>query len=104
MCSTDDDAIAAAAAAWGAEVLAPAGALATDARDLGRRRAPRPRGPRRRDGPFETLVLLQPTSPLTDPADVVAAVGRHREGGGVGVTSVVAAHPAAWHHAAPMAC
>ncbi len=34
-------------------------------------------------GPFETLVLLQPTSPLIEPADVVAAVERHRARGGV---------------------
>jgi sialic acid synthase SpsE len=48
--------------------------------------------------PFASLVLLQPSSPLTDPTDIVDAVERHRAGGGVSVTSVVATHPAAWHH------
>ncbi len=98
VCSTDDDAIAAAAAAWGAEVLRRPDDLATDdatsvsvavhALDALEATA----------GPFETVVLLQPTSPLTDPADVLAAVKRHREAAGASVTSVVETHPGTWHH------
>jgi CMP-N-acetylneuraminic acid synthetase len=98
VCSTDDDAIAATALAWGAEVIrrpsvlasddASSAAVALDALyELGGEA-----------GPFETLVLLQPTSPLTDAADVVAAVDRHHASGGVPATSVVGVHPAAWHN------
>ena len=46
---------------------------------------------------YRTLVLLQPTSPLVEPADIVAAVERHWEAGGAPVTSVTATHPASWH-------
>lgn len=98
VCSTDHPEIAASAAAWGAHVLQRPAALATDeassidvalhALDSLVATDPSP----------ATLVLLQPTSPLTDPADVVAAVERHRASGGVGVVSVVTGHPASWHH------
>ena len=46
---------------------------------------------------YRTLVLLQPTSPLAEPADLVAAVERLRIAGGAPVTSVTATHPASWH-------
>jgi N-acetylneuraminate synthase/N,N'-diacetyllegionaminate synthase len=98
VCSTDDPAIAAIAAAWGATVLARPAGLATDdatsvdvalhaldALDAA-------------GEPASTLVLLQATSPLTDPADVVAAIERSREAA-TGVVSMAASHPAAWHHA-----
>ncbi|HYO44874.1 MAG TPA: N-acetylneuraminate synthase family protein [Candidatus Limnocylindrales bacterium] len=101
VCSTEDDAIAAAAAAWGAQVVRRPPELATDTAtslDVARH-ALHAHDALDRGGPFETLVLLQPTSPLVDPADVVAAVERHRASGGTPVTSVVATHPGAWHHA-----
>lgn len=98
VCTTDDPEIAAVAAAWGAEVLDRPAALATDeatsvdvalhALDVLEAAG----------GAFATLVLLQPTSPLTDPEDVVDAVRRHRVAGGTSVTSVVRGHPATWHH------
>ena len=64
------------ARAWGADVVRPARGAGHRRRDVGRRGAPRPRGARGGDGDVRTLVLLQPTSPLTDPADLVAAVER----------------------------
>jgi UDP-hydrolysing UDP-N-acetyl-D-glucosamine 2-epimerase len=99
VCSTDDQAIAATATAEGAEVLIRPGALATDQAtsvDVALHALGALDDPAR---PVETLVLLQPTSPLTDPADVIASVERHRRSGNAGVTSVVATHPAGWHHA-----
>jgi N,N'-diacetyllegionaminate synthase len=98
VCSTDDEAIGRIAAAWGAEVLARPAELSTDEATsvdvaLHALAALEPE-----HGPFETLVLLQPTSPLTDPADVAAAIRRHRDSGGAGVTSVRIGHPAWWHH------
>ena len=98
VCSTDDDALARVATTWGAGVLRRPPELATDTATsldvvlhaLDALAA---------DGePFETVVLLQPTSPLVNPADVIAAVERHRAAGGASVTSVVAGHPASWHH------
>ncbi len=96
VCSTDAPAISETAATWGADALqrpahlATAEATSVDVavhalETLG-------------VDAFETIVLLQPTSPLTDPVDVVAAVGRHRATGGRSIVSVAASHPAAWHH------
>jgi N,N'-diacetyllegionaminate synthase len=97
VCSTDDPAIAACAAAWHAEVpfLRPA-ALADDAASS-------------IDGVLHALdalaaagrhvravALLQPTSPLTDPADVAAAIARFDETGAP-VVAVTPTHPGAWH-------
>ncbi len=98
VCSTDDDAIAAAASTWGAETLARPAALATDdatSIDVAIHALDTLAAG---GAEFETLVLLQPTSPLTDPADVIAAIEQHRERGGVGVTSVVAGHPSTWQY------
>jgi N,N'-diacetyllegionaminate synthase len=96
VCSTDDAEIAAAARAWGAEVVDRPAPLATaDAASIDV--ALHALEAVRASSPFVTLVLLQPTSPLTDPADVVAAVGRHRTSGGRSVVSVSASHPGAWH-------
>ncbi len=98
VCSTDDRAIAVAAAAWGAEVLHRPASLGTDdttSADVALHALDALDDSR---APFETLVLLQATSPLTEPADVIAAVEAHRASGGRSVTSVVASHPAAWHH------
>lgn len=97
VCSTDDPAIAAAAAAWGAEVLArpeqlaTAGATSVDvalhALDaLGARGAT-----------FRAMVLVQPTSPLTDPADLVEAVRLFDAGEGRSVVGITTSHPASWH-------
>jgi len=97
VCSTDDPEIAAAAADWGAEVpftrppgLATATATSADAAihaldwlaAAGRT--------------FRALVLVQPTSPLTDPADLVAAVARF-DADGMPVVAVTASHPASFH-------
>ncbi len=95
VCSTDDDAIAAAAAAWGGSVLRRPAELATD--DASSAGVALHALQALRDGdPFDTLVLVQPTSPLLEPSDLAAAVRRHREHGR-GVTSVVDSHPAGWH-------
>ena len=47
--------------------------------------------------PIDLLALVQPTSPLTDPADLRAAIDLARETGR-SVASVTTSHPAAWHH------
>lgn len=96
VCSTDDADIARVAAAWGAEVLERPASLATaetPSADVARHAL----DVLGADAGFETLVLLQPTSPLTVPDDVVAAVARHRIAQGAGVVSVTPTHPAAWH-------
>jgi sialic acid synthase SpsE/CMP-N-acetylneuraminic acid synthetase len=98
ICSTDDPAIAAAAEAWGAEVLRRPDRLATDtatSTDVALHALDELEAT---SGPFATLVLLQPSSPLTDPMDVIDAVESHRAHRGVSVTSVVTSHPASWHH------
>ena len=98
VCSTDDPAIATAARAWGAETpferpapLATADATSVDVA-LHVLEALAAGGSR-----FRALVLVQPTSPLTDPADLVTAVERFDAGDGRGVVSLAGAHPAAWH-------
>ena len=45
---------------------------------------------------FRALVLVQPTSPLTDPADLRAAVARF-DAGAPSVVSVTPSHPSSWH-------
>jgi N,N'-diacetyllegionaminate synthase len=99
VCSTDDPVIAASATAWHAEVpfLRPAALAGDQASSIdgvlhalevlaaaGRR--------------FRAVALLQPTSPLTDPADVAAAVLRFDETGAP-VVAVTPTHPDAWHQA-----
>jgi len=95
VCSTDDPAIAAAACAWGAEVpfMRPI-ALATDeARSLEVvRHALAAIGQR-----FESVVLLQATSPLTEPEDVLRALDLHRHSGHPVVSVCQADHPIEWH-------
>ena len=97
VCSTDDPAIAAAAAAWGAEVLArpvqlaTAGATSVDVA-LHALDAQGVRG-----ATFRAIVLVQPTSPLTDPADLVEAVRLFDAGGGRSVVGITTSHPANWH-------
>lgn len=100
VCSTDDPSIAAVARRWGAETpferpasLATADATSVDValQAVGALAAEGSR--------FRALVLVQPTCPLTEPADLVAAVERFDAGGGAGVVSVAETHPASWHHA-----
>jgi N-acetylneuraminate synthase/N,N'-diacetyllegionaminate synthase len=98
ICSTDDEAIGSAAAAWGADrpfVRPPELAsdeassvdVAVHALDVLDRAG----------HSFRALVLVQPTSPLLDPGDLRRAVERF-DRDGAPVTSVVEAHPAMWHH------
>ena len=96
VCSTDDSAIAEAASTWGAEVpfLRPAG-LATDeartmdvvshALDV-------------LDSTFDAVVLLQPTSPLTEAEDILGAIRLHLETGAPVVSVCAAAHPVEWFY------
>ena len=95
VCSTDDPGIAAAARAWGAEVLDRPTDLATDSATSVDVALHAIRTLAAQGRPVGTLVLLQPTSPLTEPADVVAAIERHRESG-TSVTAVTPATPGSW--------
>jgi N,N'-diacetyllegionaminate synthase len=98
VCSTDDQTIADVARTWGGDVpfirpphLASDAATSADValhalswlEKAGRR--------------FRAIALVQPTSPLTDPADLRAAIERFDRSGGPGVVSVTRTHPAAWH-------
>jgi N-acetylneuraminate synthase/N,N'-diacetyllegionaminate synthase len=95
VCSTDDAGIAEAARAWGAEVVDRPAELATAAAtsvDVAIHAIDALAGPSMR-----AIALVQPTSPLTDPADLVAAVDRFDASGGRAVASVTVVHPAGWH-------
>jgi N-acetylneuraminate synthase/N,N'-diacetyllegionaminate synthase len=105
VCSTDDAAIAAAARTWGAEVLDRPAELATseatsvdvalhalEALEALESSHGASTGPA-----FRALVLVQPTSPLTHPDDLVTSVERFDAGGGRSVASVTTTHPAGWH-------
>ncbi len=98
VCSTDDETIADVATAWGGDVpfMRPDHLASDDATSVdvalhalswleaaGRR--------------FRAIALLQPTSPLTDPADLRAAIERFDRSDGYGVVSVARTHPAGWH-------
>jgi N,N'-diacetyllegionaminate synthase len=97
VCSTDDVEIAAVAATWGTRVLTRPAELATDIAtsiDV----ALHALDAMEREGELIDLIaLVQPTSPLTDPADLRAAIELARETGR-SVASVTNSHPAAWHH------
>ncbi len=97
VCSTEDREIASVASTWGIRVLDRPADLATDTAaslDVAIHALDAMAG----DGePFDLLVLVQPTSPLTDPADLRAAIDLAREKGR-SVASVTTSHPAAWHH------
>ncbi|HSP16254.1 MAG TPA: N-acetylneuraminate synthase family protein [Thermoanaerobaculia bacterium] len=94
VCSTDSSAIAEAAKTWGAEVpfLRPAELASDDARTsdvlvhaidtVG--------------GTFDSVVVLQPTSPLTEIDDVLGAVALHRKCASPVVSVCAAEHPAEW--------
>ncbi len=95
VCSTDDAAIATAARAWGGAVLARPAELATaqaTSVDVAIHALDQ-LGPER----FRVLVLVQPTSPLTEPADLRAAVAAFDAGDGRSVVSVTASHPGSFH-------
>ena len=97
ICSTDDEQIAASARDWGAEVLDRPAELATDEATslsvvLHAIDSMEAAG---RD--VDLSVLVQPTSPLTEPADLAAAIDLARRTG-QSVTSVAVGHPATFHH------
>jgi N,N'-diacetyllegionaminate synthase len=95
VCSTEDAGIAEVARAWGAEALDRPAELATTTAtsvDVALHAIGTLAGPA-----FRAVVLVQPTSPLTDPADLVAAVERLDANGGRAVASVTSVHPAGWH-------
>lgn len=97
ICSTDDEQIAASARDWGAEVLDRPAELATDEATslsvvLHAIDSMESAG---RD--VDLSVLVQPTSPLTEPADLAAAIELARRTG-QSVTSVAVGHPATFHH------
>jgi N,N'-diacetyllegionaminate synthase len=98
VCSTDNETIADLARAWGAEVpFRRPSALATDTAtsvDVALHAVETLAEQGRR---FTTLVLVQPTSPLTEPADLVGGVERFQASGRVGVAAVSRAHPTTWH-------
>jgi N,N'-diacetyllegionaminate synthase len=96
LCSTDDPATAAAAATWGATTLERPGALASDDATSVAVALHALETLEQRGTPPDLLVLVQPTSPLTDPADLAAAVDLARRSGR-SVVTVTASHPAAWH-------
>ncbi len=101
VCTTDDETIAGIARAWGAEVpfTRPASLAdsTADSVDVALHAINALQAAGRR---FRALVLLQPTSPLTAPADVLAAIARFDDDDRP-VASVTRAHPAAWHAAGP---
>ena len=99
VCPTDDPAIAACAVAWHAEVpwLRPTARTsngvtsvdavlhAVDALAVSGRR-------------FRAVVLLQPTSPLTEAVDIAAAMALFDEDGSP-VAAITPTHPLGWHQA-----
>lgn len=96
-CSTDSPDIGVAALQWGADtVIERPAELATDTATsldvaLHALRTLQKTGAR-----FRALVLVQPTSPLTDPRDLQAAVARF-DAGAPSVVSVTPSHPSSWH-------
>lgn len=96
LCSTDDAAIAAAAASWGARVLDRPADLATDTATSIEVALHAIEVLERAGEGIDRVALVQPTSPLTDPAHLAAAIALARDSGR-SVTSVTPSHPAAWH-------
>lgn len=98
-CSTDSPEIAEAALMWGADrVIRRPDRLATDdatSLDVALHALETLQAAGAR---FRALVLVQPTSPLTDPADLRAAIARF-DAGAHSVVSLMPSHPAAWHMA-----
>ncbi|MBE3142426.1 MAG: N-acetylneuraminate synthase [Planctomycetes bacterium] len=95
VCSTDDASIAQVAQEWGAEVpfIRPASLATDEAKSLDVvLHALEVIGDE-----FEAVILLQPTSPLTEPRDVLGAVELFRHTGGPVVSVCQAEHPPAWY-------
>jgi N,N'-diacetyllegionaminate synthase len=97
LCSTDDAAIAEAAETWGARVLDRPANLATGTATSVEVALHAIEVLEREDGAIDRLVLVQPTSPLTDPAHLTAAIELARDTGR-SVASITGTHPATWHH------
>ena len=97
VCSTDSPEIAAAARAWGAEVPFQRPAeLATDAADSSVVAIHALDWYQARGERFAALALLQPTTPLTIPDDLVGAVRLFQEGKGASVATVSPGHHPYW--------
>jgi N,N'-diacetyllegionaminate synthase len=99
VCSTDDPEIAACARDWGAEVPferpAPLASDAAGSLDVALHALDALAAAGRT---YRALVLVQPTSPLTVPADLVAALARFDgDADHAPLASVTPTHPAAWH-------
>src|SRR5438552_13489535 len=97
VCSTDAPELAAVARAWGAEVpiLRPA-ALATDAADSADVALHALDWHAARGERFGALALLQPTTPLAAPEDLLGALALFAEGGGAPVATVSPGHHPYW--------
>jgi N-acylneuraminate cytidylyltransferase len=48
------------------------------------------------DQQFDTVVLVQPTSPLVEPDDILGALRLHRQRGGPVVSVTLSEHPVEW--------
>jgi N-acetylneuraminate synthase len=102
VCSTDNPAIADAARSWGAEVpfLRPEVLAADETPTLEVVR----HALMALDEAWAEVVLLQPTSPLIEPADVIGAMRLFRETRGPVVSVCAAEHPIEWHVRLDDAC
>lgn len=98
VCSTEDPGIATIASAWGLRAFTRPAELATDTATSLQVAHHVLDAIERGGEPIDLLALVQPTSPLTDPADLRGAIDLARETGR-SVASVTTSHPAAWHHA-----
>ncbi len=97
VCSTDDAEIAAVASTWGIRVVTRPAELATDTATSVDVALHALDAIEREGEAIDLFALVQPTSPLTDPADLRATIELARETGR-SVASVTTSHPAAWHH------
>ncbi len=99
VCSTDDAAIAAVARAWGAETpfARPASLAGPDSTSVDVALHALEELGGAAGSPFRAIVLVQPTSPLLEPDDLLAAIDRFDSSGGRPVVSVTSMHPASWH-------
>lgn len=96
VCSTDYPAIADAARTWGAEVpfVCPAELASEDAQSLDVVR----HALEVLMGEFGAVILLQPTSPLTEPEDIQGAIELFSKTGEPVISVCVADHPPEWHY------
>lgn len=96
VCSTEDGAIAAAATAWGVGVLERPAELASDTASSVAVALHALDAVEAAGHVIDLIALVQPTSPLTDPVDLAAALATARRTGR-SVVSVVPSHPIGWH-------